>query len=199
MIIDDPNNEIVIQADDSLLNKLNVAQAHDANSFAYQLRALGQALEKFNLSAFDLEVRSGSYVVMGKQIAIPRVRLSFSRFIRQLISGALSRASVANSDAPVDLRFSCEEIAQFDLLGKSQRQDSSKMSDPFRLSQILRGVGALLEYRNIANLLGISLRGKRVTVRYQTSKGILERHIRISNAFTIIGSKCTCAGAVARN
>jgi hypothetical protein len=60
-------NEIVVQEDDCILAKSSDAPGRDANSFARQLRALGQALEKFGLSAFDLEIRSGTYLVIAKE------------------------------------------------------------------------------------------------------------------------------------
>ena len=57
----------MVQEDDCVLPKSSDAPGGGANSFACQLRALGQALEKFGLSAFDLEIRSGTYLVIAKE------------------------------------------------------------------------------------------------------------------------------------
>ncbi len=46
--------------------------AADVRGFAKQLRALGQALEKFKFSAFDLELKSGIYVVTGRAVTADR-------------------------------------------------------------------------------------------------------------------------------
>jgi|SRR5687768_13954263 len=165
-------SEIVFAADNGSSAKVNEAQA-DSQNFARQLRALGQALEKFSFSAFDLELRSGSYLVTGTAISTENIKFSFSRFVRELLRG--SSAKAVGNDSQVDLRFSPEEIEHFDLRGKVRRQDPSKMPDPYSISQILRGAGSYLDNREVTTLMGISLRGKWVTVSYQTPEGRLEQ------------------------
>jgi hypothetical protein len=49
------------------------------------------------------------------------------------------------------------------------------MPDPYSLSQILRGAGSYLDNRDVTELMGISLKGKWVTVSYQTAEGRLEQ------------------------
>jgi len=165
-------SEIVFAADNGSSAKVNEAQA-DSQNFARQLRALGQALEKFSFSAVDLELRSGSYLVTGTAISTENIKFSFSRFVRELLRG--SSAKAVGNDSQVDLRFSPEEIEHFDLRGKVRRQDPSKMPDPYSISQILRGAGSYLDNREVTTLMGISLRGKWVTVSYQTPEGRLEQ------------------------
>ena len=167
-------SEIVFAADNGSSAKVNEAQA-DSQNFARQLRALGQALEKFSFSAFDLELRSGSYLVTGTAISTENIKFSFSRFVRELLRGSSAKAVVTGNDSQVDLRFSPEEIEHFDLRGKVRRQDPSKMPDPYSISQILRGAGSYLDNREVTTLMGISLRGKWVTVSYQTPQGRLEQ------------------------
>jgi hypothetical protein len=150
-------------------------QRADSQHFARQLRALGQALERFSFSAFDLELRSGIYVVTGTAASTENMKFSFSRFVRELLRGSPARATVTCDDSQVDLHFSPEEIERFDLRGKVKRQDSSKMPDPYSISQILRGTGSYLDNREVTTLVGISLRGKWVTVSYQTAAGRLEQ------------------------
>jgi hypothetical protein len=167
-------SEIVIAADSGSSAKANGAQA-DSQNFARQLRALGQALEKFSFSAFDLELRSGTFLVTGTAVSTENVKFSFSRFVRELLRGSSAKAMVMCNDGQVDLRFSPEEIERFEECGKVRRQDSSKMPDPYSISQILRGAGFYLDNRDVTTLRGISLKGKWVTVSYQTPEGRLEQ------------------------
>lgn len=143
--------------------------------FAHQLRALGQALEKFSFSTFDLELRSGTYLVTGRASSTENIKFSFSRFVRELLRGSAVRPTVTCSDSQIDLRFSPEEIERFDVRGRIKRQDPSKMPDPYSISQILRGAGSYLDNRDVTTLMGISLKGKWVTVSYQTAEGRLEQ------------------------
>jgi hypothetical protein len=143
--------------------------------FAQQLRALGQALEKFSFSDFDIELRSGNYLVTGRAAAAENVKFSFSRFVRELLRGSNARPTLSCSESRVDLCFSPDEIENFDLRGKIKRQDSNQMPDPYSISQILRGAGSYLDNRDVTSLMGISLNGKWVTVRYETAAGRLEQ------------------------
>ena len=149
--------------------------AADVRGFAKQLRALGQALEKFKFSAFDLELKSGIYVVTGRAVTADEIKFSFSRFLRELFQGTMPRTTLTYAQNQMDLRFSPDEIEQFDARGKVKRQDSSKMPDPYSISQILRGTGSYLDNRDVATLSAISLRGKWVTVTYESTEGRLEQ------------------------
>lgn len=153
----------------------NDAFGQNRESFAHQLRALGQALEKFALAAFDLENVGGTYEVIGTT-HVENGKLSFSQRVRELIlARSFHRADGTSTAARVVLRFSPQEIRCFDVSGKGRRQDSNKMPDPYSISQILRGVGSYMDHKNIANLVGISLNGKWVTITYQTAFQSLER------------------------
>ena len=43
--------------------------------FAKELRALGQAIEKFKFSTFDLQLESGIYVVTGRAVSVENVKI----------------------------------------------------------------------------------------------------------------------------
>ena len=161
--------------DSRTMAKPNAAAGGDCQGFAHQLRALGQALEKFSFSAFDLEIRSGTYLVRGQAVSSGNVKFSFSRFVRELLHGTMVRPIVTCSEGQVDLRFSPDEIECFDVRGKIKRRDPNKMPDPYSISQILRGAGSYLDNRDVTTLIGISLKGKWVTVNYQTAEGRLEQ------------------------
>ena len=157
------------------LHNANDSTGTIVQGFAHQLRALGQALEKFSFSAFDLELKSGIYLVTGRAHSTENIKFSFSGFVRELLRGSTVPPTLTCSEGQVDLRFSSEEIERFDVRGRIKRQDPGKMPDPYSLSQILRGAGSYLDNRDITSLVGISLKGKWVTVSYQTAEGQLEQ------------------------
>ena len=53
----------------------------NAMNFARQLRALGQALERFSFSAFEIDVENGIYSVVAKSSATEQKSLSVLRAI----------------------------------------------------------------------------------------------------------------------
>ncbi len=136
-------------------------------NFARQLRALGQALEKFSFSVFDIEIENGVYFVVAKSSATEQRRtLSLLRAIRAYF--VRSDRSRTRPDRQVDLRFTPEEIENFDLHGKSRRQDGGKTPDPYSISQLLRGAGCYLDNRNVSERATISFAGRWITIRYET-------------------------------
>ena len=168
-------NETVSSEREPTLIKSNESNGVNSPGFAHRLRALGQALEKFSFSTFDLELVSGTYLVTGRASTTENIKFSFSRFVRELLCGSAVRPTLSCSDNQVDLRFSPEEIERFDVRGRIKRQDPSKMPDPYSISQILRGAGSYLDNRDGTILSRISLKGKWVTVSYQTAEGRLEQ------------------------
>ena len=104
------------------------------------------------------------------------IKFSFSRFVRELLRGSAAHPTLswllrAEWNSP----FLADEIEQFDMRGKVKRADSNKMPDPYSISQILRGTGSYLDNRDVTTLVGISLNGKWVTVKYETAAGRLEQ------------------------
>ena len=139
----------------------------NAMNFARQLRALGQALEKFSFSMFDIEIENGLYFVVAKGKATEQKgRLSVLRAIGQFFRR--SDATRSRPDRQVDLRFTPEEIEKFDLHGKTRRQDAGKTPDPYSISQLLRGAGCYLDNRNVSERATISFAGRWITIRYET-------------------------------
>src|SRR5262249_28307656 len=57
------------------------------NSYARQLRAMGQALEERHVFSLDLELKGDLYVVRGKITAADYAQSSFSGFIQHFVSG----------------------------------------------------------------------------------------------------------------
>lgn len=162
-----PNQDAAAQTSDAVKDRFP--------GFAYQLRALGQALEKFHFSDFDLELSSDGYLVTGRASSAGKIEFSFSRFVRELLRGSAVQPTLTCAENLMELSFSPDEIAQFDMRGKVNREDSNKMPDPYSISQILRGAGSYLDHRHVTTLVGISLNGKWVTVKYATPAGRLEQ------------------------
>jgi hypothetical protein len=167
--------EIVFQEDEGTQANSCEAIGRGADQFAPKLRALGQALEKFSFTAFDVVIRDGSYQVIGRTTSGGNGKFPLPRRVGNLVYGLFRCPSDTDSAAQVVLQFSPEEIEFFDLRGKSRRRDSNRMPDPYSISQILRGVGFFADYKNVANLVGISLNGNWITTTYQTSALRLEQ------------------------
>jgi hypothetical protein len=169
------NITVVVEERDISTNTSAMAEP-DHRAFAKELRALGQAIEKFSFSAFDLQLESGIYVVTGRAVSpLENVRFSFARFIRELLRGSNPTPALTTTTNEVDLRFSPEEIEKFDVRGRVKRQDPGKMPDPYSISQILRGAGSYLDNRDVTSLVGITVKEQWVTVSYQTAEGRLEQ------------------------
>jgi hypothetical protein len=167
-------NSTVLVAEPDTATRAVAAPMRAQREFAKELRALGQAIEKFSFSAFDLQIESGIYVVTGRAIVPPEsVRFSFSRFVRELLRGSDPTATLTTKAGQIDLRFTLEEIERFDVRGRVKREDASKMPDPYSVSQILRGAGSYLDNRDATSLVGITLKDRWVTVNYQTAEGRL--------------------------
>ncbi|HEX5606611.1 MAG TPA: hypothetical protein VFY96_08860 [Candidatus Binatia bacterium] len=155
-----------IRSSDTEQRPTHVPNANAIN-FARQLRALGQALERFSFSAFEIEVENGIYSVVAKASATERKR-TLSVF--SAIGGFFRRSHATRTgpDRQVDLRFTPEEIEKFDLHGRSRRQDAGKTPDPYSISQLLRGAGCYLDNRNVSERVTISFAGRWITIRYET-------------------------------
>jgi hypothetical protein len=168
-------NNTVLPEDPDTAAQVAATPVLGQREFAKELRALGQAIEKFSFSAFDLQIDSGIYVVTGRAV-IPEenVKFSFSRFVRELL-GSDRAATVTTKAGQIDLRFTPEEIEKFDVRGRVKRQDAGKMPDPYSISQILRGAGSYLDNRDATRLVGVTLKDRWVTVSYQTAEGRLEQ------------------------
>jgi len=146
------------------------------NSYARELRAVGQALEARHVFSLDLELRGGLYVVRGKVTAADYAQSSFSGFIQDFVSGVGSVLTGARrpSTYEIDLSYRPEDIEELDSKGRAHRRNGDRNPDPYALAQKLRGVGSFLDYRPEITLTGISVEDRWVTVRYRTAEGHIE-------------------------
>gem|GEM_PF-445344 len=146
------------------------------NSYARELRAVGQALEAQHVFSLDLELKGGFYVVRGKVTAADYAQSSFSGFIQDFVSGVGSvlTGGPRRSIYEIDLSYQPEEIEELDAKGRADRRNGDQNPDPYGLAQKLRGIGSFLDYRPETTLTGISVEDRWVTVRYRTAEGRIE-------------------------
>lgn len=140
-------------------------------SYAKELRAVGQALEKLKFSAFNLERREGIYTIRGMVSADLAATFSIIQFVREIVRGGRSRRKAS----PIELSYSQAEIENFGAQERAKRADSDKLPDPYSISQILRGVGAFLDQRKCVALLTINYQDRWVTVVYSSVDGHTEQ------------------------
>jgi hypothetical protein len=163
-------NDENLQKDTPVLVEATHTSADTIKSFASRLRALGQALEKFGLYAFDLKIRNGTYQVIDQSNTSEHGNSSFLRFVKESLRFFTMRPNLAQPACPI---FSGEDIERFDLTGKSRRQDPTKVPDPYGISQLLRGAGCYLDNRNATREVEISLNERWIKFSYRTGEGRL--------------------------
>ena len=66
----------------------------------------------------------------------------------------------------IELTYSRPEIEVLDAQERAKRLEGNKLPDPYGVSQILRGVGALLDNRQAASVLAIDYQDQWVTMIY---------------------------------
>ena len=145
--------------------------AGEEHRFAVELRAVGQAIEKFKFKGFKLARRNGVYTATGHGSADLEATFSLIHFIRNFVRGGKS----GGSGNQIELTYSRAEIEALDAQERAKRKEGNKMPDPYSVSQILRGVGTFLDNRQAPSVLGISYQDQWVTVLYETRDGRIEQ------------------------
>ena len=147
----------------------------ETTGYARLLRTLGLILEQHGFSMFDLRVEHGACVVDG--IARRRTQHSSSLLgkVRDFFAGAAQVSRNGGEAVNLILKFTMNEIAVMQTKVQKQRQQISKMPDPYGLSQILRGVGCYLDTRIGSQLIGVTIKDRWVTMAYRTIDGRVER------------------------
>ena len=156
------------------------------------LRAIGQDLEAKHINFFDLTLSEACYSVRIKTETDAVARI-FTQGLKQLqiqqnLSGEPGPVAAGQDDSLLPdsaksraLSYEPELIERLETEGRAQRQGASTMPDFLSLSQILRAVGAMLDYKG-ARLISLS-RPERlgamqsVAVHYETSQGALQKEV----------------------
>lgn len=154
--------------------------------FSQRLRALGQALEALNVSAFEVEPDGGDFLVRGDAVVpVPNsIEPPFEANLVREMWGALpgQRVSASGLYVPVtpltvnrlELRYTVDDIERLEREGQGRRRDPGGAVDPGSVSQLLRTIGAYVN-RKPARLVRISQEGKSAIVAYQTFFGSRNR------------------------
>ncbi|HMF50483.1 MAG TPA: hypothetical protein VK603_17650 [Candidatus Saccharimonadales bacterium] len=149
-------------------------QAGEEHRLAIELRAVGQALEKFKFKGFKLAKQNGVYTVTGQGSDLAAT-FSLIHFIRDFVRGGKSKGRSDGSGNQIDLTYSQAEIEALDAQERAKRQEGNKTPDPYGVGQILRGVGAFLDNRQVASVLGISHQDEWITMLYKIRDGRVEQ------------------------
>jgi hypothetical protein len=145
-----------------------------ASSYARDLRVVGQLLERRQITSVDLVCVADAYIVRGIQRSS-----GDSRFLSYLSRRYMPRLhAILHGDLRpslrsriINLRYDLEEIVKADYLARCKRSSISPLPDPYSLSHILRSAGAYLDGRKSSSLIGISLKDRWVTIRFETAAG----------------------------
>jgi len=141
--------------------------AGEEHRFAIELRAVGQALEKFKFKGFKLAKQNGVYTVTGQGSDLAAT-FSLIHFIRDFVRGGRSKGRSGGSGNQA-------EIEALDAQEGAKRKEGNKTPDPYGVAQILRGVGTFLDNRQAASVLGISYQDEWITMLYKTRDGRIEQ------------------------
>ena len=152
----------------------SLKDAGEEHRFAIEFRAVGQALEKFKFKGFKLAERNGVYAVIGQGSDLAAT-FSLIRFIRDFVRGGRPKLRSGGSGNQIELTYSRAEIEALDVQGRAKRQEGNKMPDLYGVAQILRGVGAFLDNRQAASVLGISHQDEWITMLYKSRDGRVEQ------------------------
>jgi hypothetical protein len=123
-------------------------------TYAYALRAIGQAMNEQQLEDFDLEIHNNEFLVRGEK--------------KKMRKGILQK--LRRPPASLVLRYTLEDVEELDHEGQLKRRDPNGVVDFYSLPQVLRTVGAYLDLKN-ARLLGVHRRGSRLTIEYEKLAG----------------------------
>jgi hypothetical protein len=143
--------------------------------YARALRTLGLILEQHRFYMFDLRVERGTCFVDGIARRPTQHSSSLLGKIRDFFSGPVQVSRNGGEAVNLILKFTLAEIAAMETQVRQQRQQTSKMPDPYGLSQILRGVGCYLDTRIGSQLIGVTIKDCWVTMVYRTNDGRVER------------------------
>ena len=156
--------------------------AESGTRYDQTLRAIGQALEPLEIQDYDLEIDGYNYKVRG-QSGTKKAKTETKRgSLRNALKNAwdkfeaksLGQAMPEELSSPflvLELHFGPDDIDRLERQGRAARRPDSKgATNPHRLSQILRAVGAYVERKSV-RLLKVSKRNDWVSIEYQTARG----------------------------
>ena len=146
------------------------------------LRVIGQALEPLEIQDFDLEIDGYNYRVRG-QSGTKKTKTDVKRRgLKNALKDAWDRLEARSLGQPMpdelsspalvlELHYGPQDIDRLEHQGRAaRRSDSEDDTNPNRLSQMLRAVGAYVNRKSV-HLLKVSKRQDWVSIEYQTAPG----------------------------
>jgi len=152
------------------------------NALGYEqlLRAVGQALEKDHLQSFELTPLGNGFHIRGSAVALDeaavaepaaiRVRSLLNKLTHHRNGDEEMPVVTETAKAPVDIRFTFQDIQQLEIDGRARRVDGHLMANAASVSQVLRCLGAYLNQKR-ARLLRLTRDRETVSLEYETSLG----------------------------
>lgn len=170
-----------------------MAQPASDLAYARALRALGQALEEQGITEFELRVEGDAHIVRGVRVPPQSESPPTPTSQQEAPAGGLGgllrglfgqRREQARPQTPagprehgtaseptiVELRYTLDDLERLDREGQARRRDPSGMPDAYRLSQLLRVVGAQLDTVE-GHLLALARHGPTIAVEYEPPDG----------------------------
>ena len=145
------------------------------STYARDLRVVGQMLESHSVVTADLIFVAGTYIIQGR-VTVKRYPGLTINLLKNSLAWAKSGFSKHHQAPPENLTLRCslEELRELDSDARRRRTTDKGMPDPYALSQKLRSAGAYLDTRKRSSLIGILLREREITIRFESSEGRLE-------------------------
>jgi len=150
--------------------------------YAQPLRAIGQALETLNLTAFEIEPTGDDFYVRGVLAADYPALVEDGLTLEKLsaVWGNLPPREQEKMDSeqvasapvltPIELQYTPKDVDRLEQEGQARRTDLHRVPDTASLSQVLRCVGAYLTQKP-ARLVKLTRELDAVTIKYETSLG----------------------------
>lgn len=165
--------------DRELKNVQNTATI--STTYDQTLRAIGQALEPLQVQDFDLDIDGNHYTVRGQSAAQETKKEAKRGGLRNVFKDAWGKfeakspeQSTTQLSSPflvLELHFGPEDIDRLEHQGRSARRPDSKgATNPHKLSQVLRAVGAYAKRKSL-RLTKVSKRKDWVAIEYKTIQG----------------------------
>jgi hypothetical protein len=142
-------------------------------SYASILRTLGHALELHRIVSCNLTVENDTYTIKGTALPSAPDRWSLFRSVGKFFVGGGKSPRPDLITNRIQLRYSVDDIRAMDTQVRDRRSTAPEIPDPLSMSQLLRVIGGFLDKRADAELLGINIDDRWVTITHVSRDGRL--------------------------
>jgi hypothetical protein len=140
----------------------------ETGNYSRQFRSLGQQLEDLGMERFTVRVEVDGYRVTGtKRYQPPAEEQTSKKLWQRIRRGAKSTGSSPQPFEPVELHFSAQDLAHFDVGAQHKRSGTPGGADAHSLSQVFRAVGAIVEQKQ-GRFLSVIKEGQEIVIEYES-------------------------------